>query len=437
MIKFGRTFWWVVGLILVAFVLTRLPELSDNLIYARLLILLLIVVVASFLWSLLSIIGVELARSKRTTRMQVGEIFVEIFELANRSFIPKVWIKVTDQSQLPGAAGSRVLTNVGVKQSRTFIAYSLLQNRGWFTLGPTKIESGDLFGLFVFRKRFISSKRLLVIPYTVNIQDFPAPFGILPGGRALRQKTLEVTPYAAGVREYVSGDPLKRIHWPTSARTQKLIVKEFEKDPLAEVWIFLDARKAVHTERLSEADQAVNEFWWVKGKREFKLPPSTEEYAVSTAATIARYYINQKREVGLVAAGQKYTILPAERGERQLGKILETLAVLEAEGDMPLWGLINSQLNHLARGSTIILISPASDDQMMTVVMELVQRGLMPVVILLDRSSFGGEEDTSRLEGMLANHGILTFIIREGDDLRFVLENPKSLLDARLIFHKV
>jgi hypothetical protein len=54
----------------------------------------------------------------------------------------------------------------------------------------------------------------------VDFQFFLAPFGILPGGHALREKTLEVTPYAAGVREYVPGDPLKRIHWPSSEKNR-------------------------------------------------------------------------------------------------------------------------------------------------------------------------------------------------------------------------
>lgn len=436
MIRFGRSFWWVLFLIAVLFIVTRLPNFSSNPIYPRLLVVFLAVLGVSFIWSYVSIIGIHVRRSTRTTRKQVGEVFNESFEIINPSIIPKIWLKVTDQAQLPGASGSRVLTNMGARQSRTYLAYSLLMERGWFSLGPTQVESGDVFGLFLLSKTFPSETRLLVIPYTVDIRKFPAPFGILPGGRALRQKTLEVTSYAAGVREYVPGDPLKRIHWPTSARKQKLIVKEFEKDPLAEVWIFLDARAKVHFRKDTVDTPDSDDFVWIKEKREFKLPPSSEEYAISIAASIGKYYIRQKREVGLVAAGQSYTILPAERGERQLGKLLETLAVLRAEGDMPLWGLISSQLNHLARGSTVILISPSTDEQLLTVVMELIQRGLMPVVILIDQASFGGDGDSDMLESRLASRGILTFMVREGDPLKTVLENPATVFDERMIFRR-
>lgn len=420
----------------VCFILARLPDLSENPIYLRLAVALLVILLANGLWSLLSIIGVGLKRTTRTTRKQVGEVFTEYFEVRNNSIVPKVWLKVTDLAELPGGAGSRVITWLGGHQSRTHIAYAFLQKRGWFTLGPTQIETGDIFGLFRIRKDFKSKTRLLVIPYTVEIDQFPAPFGLLPGGRALRQKTLEVTPYAAGVREYVPGDPLRRIHWPTSARKQELIVKEFEKDPMAEVWIFLDARASVHTRKADKAQRTQVGLWWIRERQAFELPPDTEEYAVSIAASIAKYYIDQKREVGFVAAGQNYTVLPAERGERQLGKILETLAVLRAEGEMPLWGLIGSQLSHLTRGSTIVLISPSEDEKILTVVMELVQRGLMPVVTLIDPSSFGGEGDLTDIQSKLIRHGILTFTVSEGDDLRKVLERPNIAFDVKFIYQR-
>ncbi len=426
MIKMGRSFWWMVLLIFISFIISRLPDLSNNPIYQRLFIALLIVLLGNFIWTVFSLHGVELTRSTRSTRKQVGEVFSENFEIVNRSFLPKIWVKITDQSELSDRAGSSILTWIGGHHTRQYIAYSLLEKRGWFLLGPTLVESGDLFGLFLLRKRIDPQSHLLVIPYTVNISNFPAPFGVLPGGRALRQKTLDVTPYSAGVREFVHGDPLKRIHWPTSARKQRLIVKEFEKDPLAEVWIFLDARRDVHIHQPANAIEPGADRWQLRQKKDFTLPPDTEEYAVSITASIAQYYLRNKREVGLVSVGQNYSVLPAERGERQLGKILETLAVLRAEGDMPLWGLISSQITHLARGSSIIIITPATDEDILSVVMDLIQRGLMPVIILIDPASFGAEEDISDLETALVNRGVLTFVVREGDNLQAVLESARA-----------
>jgi uncharacterized protein (DUF58 family) len=412
----------------------RIPILSEDPTYSRLFIAFFSFFLVNAVWTIFSTLGLDLSRVTRVFRMQVGETFPENFEVVNRSIIPKVWLKITDRSEFAESHGSKVLTWIGGKQVRAYVAYSVLEKRGWFSLGQTWIETGDIFGLFLYRKTINPQSRLLVIPYTVHLREFPAPYGLLPGGRALRQKTLEVTPYAAGVREFVPGDPLKRIHWPTSARKQKLIVKEFEKDPMAEVWIFLDARESVHFNQQIEQHET-QDVTLMKQKSSFILPPSTEEYAVSTAASIARYYIRQKREVGLISAGQNYAFLPAERGDRQLGKILETLAVLRAKGDLPVWGLLSSQLVHLTRGSTIILITPSTDQKIFSVVLELIQRGVIPVVILIDQISFGGRDEIDDLESKLVNRGILTFVVKNGDSLQTALENTKTNLEKFAAYH--
>jgi uncharacterized protein (DUF58 family) len=130
-------------------------------------------------------------------------------------------------------------------------------------------------------------------------------------------------------------------------------------------------------------------------------------------------------------------MLPAEKGERQLGKILETLAVVRAEGTTPFWHLVSNQIIHMARGTTMILITPSNDEKLFTVVMELVQRGLIPVVILIDQSSFGGEAEASVLEEKLTRQGVMTFTIKADDQLKSALESPKYILDKHMIYKRV
>jgi len=434
-IRLGRSFWWVLLVTSASYFISRLPWLIDNPIFIRLTAALLVLLAVSFIWTSVSLWKISLIRSTRTMRKQVGEVFLEDFSIHNGAILPKLWIKVTDQATLKGGKGSKVITGIGAKQSWNYVAFTPLNQRGWFTLGPTRVESGDIFGLFLAFKTFESQMRLLVIPFMVDIQFFLAPFGILPGGHTKQEKTLEVTPYAAGVREYVAGDPLKRIHWPSSARKQVLIVKEFEKDPLAEVWIFLDSRSGVHIRSDESGFPSEHPVLWVRNRKVFKLPPDTAEYAISIAASIAKYYIGQKREVGLISAGQSYTVLPPEKGERQMGKILETLAVIEPEGELPLWALVSSQISNLSRGSTVLLITPASDDKILTVSMELIHRGLIPVLILIDQSGFGGVGTADQISAKLSNHGVINFVVQYGDDIKAVLETPQAVFDPRSMFH--
>lgn len=373
----------------------------------------------------LSLRGVVVRRSARSLRSQVGQVFEERFEVHNHSRWTCLWIEVRDHSPLPGAAGSHVLTMISGHEGRTYLSRTRLVERGVFPLGPTELISGDLFGLFPAKVTVRGEESLLVYPMMVEVNSFPNPPGLLPGGEALRRKTAQITSNAAGVREYAPGDPLNRIHWVSTARRDRLMVKEFELDPLADVWIFLDAARTVHAAQPYERPKLdIRDFW--RKKYEFKLPPSTLEYSVTIAASLARYYLRRGRAVGMVTAGPNLLILPSDRGGRQLGKILESLALIRAESPLPLPALIEAQASHMPRGSTAALITPSASDSVYQTADLLTRRGMRPVAVLLDGSTFGGYFSVQSVESQLSALRIPNCRVVEGSDLTLTLSSIVS-----------
>lgn len=370
----------------------------------------------SFVTSRLALRGVQMRRTARTLRSQVGQIYEEHYELRNTSRLPRLWVEVRDGSSLPGSHGSHVLTLVGGRESRSYLARIRLAERGVYPLGPTYLVSGDLFGLFPVQRVVPVQDSLLVYPMMVDVRSFPNPPGLLPGGEALRRRTPQITSNAAGVREYTHGDPLNRIHWMSTARRDRLMVKEFELDPLADVWIFVDAARTVQTARPYQRPEFDPRDFW-RRKTKFDLPPSTLEYAVTAAASLARYYLQRERAVGLAYADQGLRVLPSDRGGRQLGKILEALALVQAEGNLPLQSVIESQARHLARGSTVILITPSASEIVARTVDLIVRRGLRPVAVLIDTQSFGGYFSADRVAATMEAMNVPHCIVKEGDDL--------------------
>jgi uncharacterized protein (DUF58 family) len=379
----------------------------------------------SFGMSRLSLRGVQVKRTARALRSQVGQIFEERFELQNPSRWLRLWIEVRDLSTLPGSRGSHVLTLVGGRESRTYLSRTRLVERGVFPLGPTELISGDLFGIFPARHSIPVQDTVLVYPIMVDVQSFPNPPGLLPGGEALRRRTPQITSNAAGIREYAPGDPLNRIHWVSTARRDRLMVKEFELDPLAEVWLFLDAAHTVQAARPYQWPEFDPRDFWRK-KFQWQMPPSTLEYSVTIAASLARYYLQRGRSVGLVSAGQSLQVLPSDRGGRQLGKILESLALLQAEGNLPLQGLVEAQARHLPRGSTVILITPSASDAVYKVADLLMRRGLRPVTVLLDAATFGGYFSSEVVENQLKALRVPCCRVIEGADLSAILSTTIS-----------
>lgn len=392
-----------------------------------------ILIAGSWGYSKLALRGLTVKRKARVLRSQVGQLFEERFEVFNASRLPRLWIEVRDESPLPGSRGSHVLSLIGGRESRSYLVRTRLVERGVFPLGKTVLASGDPFGLFPVSHPHPAQETVMVYPMMVDVESFPSPPGWLSGGGAIRRRTHQITANVAGVREYAPGDPLSRIHWLSTARRDRLITKEFELDPLAEVWIFVDAARLVQSALPIEPPSFdIRDLW--RPNEDISLSPSTEEYAVSIAASLARYYLYRRRAVGLVSAGRSIHVLPSDRGGRQLGKILETLALLRADGSLPLEGLVDAEAKNLPRGSTVVVITPGVGDGVILPVELLMRRGLRPVAVLLDAASFGGAPGTTRVAEDLRVMGVPVSQVANGDELAVALSSVVSKVLVRPVF---
>lgn len=411
-----QPFWALLSLGVLLYLAGLNTQPPANQIFIKLVFFIIGIILLCLGWAFFSVVGLDINRRGIYSRQQVGQMFEERIEIINRGMVGHLWVEITDVSNLPKSGVSRVISSLRPKQKRVYVARTLLLERGEFLLGPTKITSGDPLGLFVRTKIIINDKTLLVLPYWTRLDYFYNRPGLLSGGRALRRKNLEVSPHAAGIREYLPGDPISRIHWKTTAKRDRLMVKEFEQDPQADIWILIDGSSTSnYAQVISEVTLTDRLFVWLRND-EMKLPPDTFEYAVSIAASVAYYYIRQGRSVGLGCAGQRYISLPAERGERQMGKIFETLALIRSQGKLPLRGLVESQ-SHIARGSTVVLISAAGSDEIDLSIDLLQRRDLRPIAIFIDQKSFGGITDASVVFEKVRLQEIPTILIHRDDTL--------------------
>ena len=216
-----------------------------------------------------------------------------------------------------------------------------------------------------------------------------------------------------------------------------MIVKEFELDPMADVWLFLDMDRSVQAELEWEPvlERREPALLWTK-RPGLELAPSTEEYGVTITASLAKHFIVRNRAVGMVSYAQQREVVPADRGERQLSKILETLAVIKGEGRIPLAQAMAAEGMHLVRGTTIIVITPSTGRDWVSASRHLEQRGLRVVAVLIAPDSFGGPEGMEEVIAELAAGGTPTYIVRQGDDLAEALsqrawgtiERPRYIL---------
>jgi uncharacterized protein (DUF58 family) len=404
---------------------------SGEILYARLAYLGIFLLAGSAFFTWYALRGITVKRVSRLARLSVGDIFEERYEISNNSWMPVIWLAVRNESSLSAESGSRLVINLKPRQKRFYTVRTLITNRGVFELGPTVISVGDVFGFFVDRKVIQSEKALVVLPLLYGIEKFGLPVGLVPGGKDTRQTTPDVTPHASGLREYVPSDPLKRIHWPSTAKRNRFMVKEFEQDSQSDVWLFLDAQRDARVIKPGGEKLQVEDGLILAKRVKARLPDDTFEYAVSACASLARYFLQIRRSVGLACSTIKPMVIQPDRGDRQQGKLMEALALIQADGYLPIWSLAAMQSKLIPPGSSVIIITSTIRSELLVCVGALQSRNLRPVVVLIDAKSFAGPGGTYVLTRGLLKYGVPVCQVKQGDDLGAVLSIPGTFLYQR------
>ncbi len=363
--------------------------------------------VVAMSWSRLSLRGLKVTREIYGDRAQVGESLSERIHIQNLSRLPKLWVEVVDHSTLPGHRACRVV-QLGPRGETSWDVSNECTRRGLYHIGPLQLESGDPFGLFPSRKTLPSIHQITVYPPVVSLSGLDLPAGDLPGGSATPNRTPVVTPNAAGVREYVLGDSFNRIAWNATARTGRLMVKEFELDPTADVWIALDFDRRHHV--------GIDDDSEIGG-----APDSTEEYTVTIGASLAYHLLRSNRNVGMLVNGSQPILLPADRGDRQMAKILELLAVAHADSDRSLAESLLAETGILPRNSVLVIVTPSTDEGWAQAAAGLLARNIRVVAIVVEGSTFGGGQSALLVVSQLVPMGVPTYLIKCGDDIAAAL----------------
>ncbi len=367
----------------------------------------------AYFWARANARNLEVTIERPVDRLQEGQELVERITVKNNGWLTKLWLEVSEPSDMPGHDPGRIIT-LGPRESRTWRTNTYCQRRGLFNLEPVQITTGDPFGFFRHTNRYGRPGTVLVYPQATELPNFYLPPANLPGEGRFRRRTHYVTPNASGVREYEFGDSFNRIHWPSTARTGNLMVKLFELDPASDIWIILDLDKDVH---VGEGDDG------------------TEEFAVKVAASIARYFLVANRSVGFISFGNRLFVEEAERGAQHYTRILEALALSRAEGDVPVGTLINEEARRFGRHTTVVVVTPSTSEEWVGALQFLGEQGVKVGAVLIEPSTFGGSENSLMVFGALASSEVYTYLVRNSEDLISALsmgvEGASSELAAR------
>ncbi|WP_442483880.1 DUF58 domain-containing protein [Aeoliella sp. SH292] len=392
---------WIVGaiLLLVVAVIFRLGLLAYSM-YA----LLAAIALSRYLanrWSS----DLEAKRTMNATQVGVGAKVAVVVTVDNRGKVPVPWMLLEDllprqaliHSPPPlEVAGQRLqLVSFRSQGTKTILYQMKCNRRGYYQIGPLIAETGDVFGLYR-RFRVLSDPSFLtVLPEVVPLTGFDIASRRPIGEVLMSYQLFEDPTRIRGVREYRAGDPLNRIHWKATARTGTLHSKVYEPSTVAGVTILLD----FHHEAFDRADE-----------------PVRSELAVTATASIAAAVCEMGQQVGLCTNGRdaadrirtegwthqrlrsrrdaqaagmrdrsdrlRPVVVPTERGDVQLQRILETLARVEKSDGLNFPQLVMESAARLPRSATVVAMLSIVTPQHAIALSNLRKRGFAVTAIV-------------------------------------------------------
>jgi uncharacterized protein (DUF58 family) len=326
-----------------------------------------------WLYAVLQARGVVLRRRMPAVG-RVGETITVELEAANTAPLPKLQVWLVDSPPPSVAPEGRPLLPVHLPpMGRASAGYrARLLQRGRHRFGDVRLVSVDPLGLSLVAAPLEAPAEILVYPRVVPLPERCLPRGA--GSQGFRDDLFTRRGEGAtfhGVREYQPGDPLRRVHWRSSARWGRLTVVEFDDERSCDLVLALETRRG------SPAGEG---------------PENSFEYAVTVAASLASLAAECGYGVRLVAPGLDAAVGSGERGPEDLALIMETLAGVEAEADASLAETLPDQVGEMVNGADLVWITPLPGPETVATARSLVLAGFGVTVLGLERGSFGGEQ---------------------------------------------
>jgi uncharacterized protein (DUF58 family) len=377
--------------------------------------LLLATLVTGFAWPHWLVKRLSVTRSG-PQRAEEGETLHFHVEVRNQGWLPRFMVEAVDRLPFVGAADGMagtgektlgVVAYIGGHSTRSFDVPVLCEKRGFYQLGPVGLASSFPLGLAEARRHTNGGVPTLTIyPDIFSIVALPlsgTPSEIHRGGFLLPEGAGAAE--FSGLREYRRGDNPRHVHWPTTARLNELMVKEFEPLASASLYLALDL----------SADANVGQ-----GRH------SSFEYAVRIAASIARYATNNNMPVCLSGAGARSLAIGLGTGEAHFSSLLDALAVVDADGAIPYATALQDVAMRCRHGQTVVVFLSEPEARVSDTIQAIAllrARGANILAVAFERESFLDEAARPSPWVGLLDSGVTYLTLRNGDNLVSVF-NP-------------
>ncbi|NHN30989.1 DUF58 domain-containing protein [Paenibacillus agricola] len=267
--------------------------------------------------------------------------------------------------------------------------------RGSYTFGATECVTEDIFGLFEHRGTLRLPSSIVVLPQTIQIREWQQYHQMMKGTNhhSTTTRAVRETTQINGVREYIYGDRLSRIHWNATAKTGTWKSKEFERESLPKTYLILDRNRKAYEN------------------------PDDFELSVSVVASLFQYGAGRSLALGLVSTGADDMYFEPKPGQNQQKAVQQHFIHVEADGTYSLRQVLREKVQNLVPGSFITIITPQYGEPVVQIFNWLKQLQLNPCHLWINPIANDKEAWLKRLHSI----GVMGYAIHNLQELPVVL----------------
>ena len=307
---------------------------------------------------------IELVRRPSHLRVLEGDRFEMGLQVGARG----AWAdSVEIYDQVPGymrlAEGSNHFVMPLYKGEVKEAAYALeCPLRGAYRIGPLYVRATDALGLYDQEFAVPDVHQLDVHPVWVELKQLELVSRALKynmGPMTLNEPGRSTDFYS--IRDYVKGDPYKKINWKATARLRKLMINEDEKETLSDCAVFVDSRAIV------ASGTALTNF---------------HEVAIRTTLGVARTLVANKNRVMVVTYNDTVNVVPPGLSRGHIGIVQAMLVETVARGTLTFDWAAGFAGPFLKPRSDVVVLSPlVSDMSFYPAILALIRTGHRVVVV--------------------------------------------------------
>lgn len=240
-------------------------------------------------------------------------------------------------------------------ESYTYVSYILpyqrvkrtyqikAKERGLYQIKETNLGLGDFIGFKMIYKNININKEIVVLPRKKDLKKSLVPMGSLNGNVSVRRWIIDDPLMILGIREYTGNEPQKYIHWQSSLKHGRLMVKNFDFTTDNSIIIVLNIETIKPFWAGIEKDHIENSISLVRGVMEEledkKIPYGFITNAFGSNSTTTQFYYP-----GL--------------GRNQLAFLLEMLGRINYGISFTFEDLLTEILNKRSNYSTFVVVTP-------------------------------------------------------------------------------